>query len=221
MLTVQPLKNTSFTRQMTPEEIRERMEYEEQIAALRENQMEFENIAGNDEFKFPKIAKKAVECGSIIAAGTVSAVATGYGAKTAIKLWKKMLNSSAVISFKNYANSAGRFVKEAFKGVKTKFLESDIYKISSSSIKNRYEKFGKTDFGKPIVKIFKNLGENTKKVYTGIIEVISGAKKRINAVKPETYEKAIVNAFSVSGGGAAAITAIKEKSEAKANAIDD
>ena len=216
MLTVQPImKNTYFTRRMTPEEIREQMEYEQELADLKDQKREIESLADNEDIKFPKIAKKAIEGTAIVATGAVGTVATGYGAKTGIRLWKKMVKTPTMISIKKYFKSMGKFIKDIFKAVKTKFFESDIYKMPANSIKKGYNKFGQTKFGKPIVKFLNKSGNKTKTAYKDLAEGIADTRTKIKNVKPETYEKAIVNTVDISGGAASAITAVKEKSEAE------
>ena len=214
MLTIQPKFNkTAFeAKKPTPEEIRRRREEREiqkRQDEFLDSQEELESIAENS----PSIAKKVFKTGAVVAGAGAVAVSTGYGAKLMIQGMKKFYKTGFMISVRKHFNATMQFIKDSAKTIKTKFLESDAYKMPANSIKKNYGKFGETKIGEPIVKVFNSIGRGIKIVYNKIADGARYIKNKITGVKQETWEKGTINTVGGASGTAAAVNGYRESQE--------
>lgn len=189
--------------------------YESAKGDLEDQRDSFNELAENSEFKLPASAKKILKGGAIVTTGLLGGMATGWGAKKSIEGFSKLAKTAPVKSTKRHFSAVIDFIKDSAKTIKTKFKESDAYKMPANYFKKQKDKFASTKIGRPIVNFFSSLKKGIKKINK---EISTGLKKfydKIRGVKKETWEKATVNTVGVSGGIASGATALKEQSEDK------
>ena len=206
MLTIQPKLMTSKVafKQYSQEDVEARRQ--ELIA----QKMELEELAKET----PGFTKKALNAGALLLGGGAVAISAGYGTKLMIDGAKKFAKTSFAKNSKNYMGSIKKFVFDSYKSVKTKFLESDVYKKPASFVSKYYKKFAATKVGKYSIKAFDFAEKYAKKGYSYVKGAFNKVADKAKAVKASTYEKAAINTVGVSSGTCAVVNQIKEKQEA-------
>lgn len=189
--------------------------YESMRDELEDQRDELEELAENKEFKLPKPINKALNAGAVVTTGLLGGMATGWGTKKSLAGLSKLGKTRAIQGLKKQTLDYKFKTVKTAQNLKTKFLESKFYTKISNSITNGWNKFGEKKIGKPIVKFFNTIGSGIKTVYEKIATGIKHVWNNIRGVKKETWEKATVNTVGVSGGIAAGVTSLKEKSGEK------
>lgn len=222
MLTIQPrLLNTyhpafKALKQDDDEEIisLENMtedKYQSMRDDLEDQRNEFENLAEDKSMNLPKPLNKALKAGSIVTTGLLGGMATGWGTKKSLAGLNRLYNSKAMQGVKAESIKLKLATAKTSRSLKTRFLDSTLYKNVSNSVKNSWKKLGEKKAGKPIVDFFNAVGSGIKTIYTKVSDGIGNLWNKIKGVKKETWEKATVNTVGTSGGIAAGVTALKEK----------
>lgn len=222
MLTVQPkLLNNYYPAFKASEAYEEVVDiadmsedtYESTMDDLENQRDNFNELAENTDFKVPETAKKVLKGGAVVTTGLIGGMAGGWGAKKSIEGFAKLAKTQPVKSTKKHFKAVIDFIKDSAKTIRTKFKESDAYKMPSNYFKKQKDKFASTKIGKPIVNFFSSLCKGIKKVSK---DVSTGLKKlydKIRGVKKETWEKGTVNTVGVSSGIASGAEALKKQNE--------
>lgn len=189
--------------------------YESMRDELEDQRDELEELAENEEFKLPKPVNKALKCGAVVTTGLLGGMATGWGTKKSLVGLSKLGKTKAIQGLKKQTLDYKLKTVKTAKSLKTKFLDSKFYTKISNSIANGWNKFGEKKIGKPIVKFFNTIGSGIKTAYKKVASGIKHVWNKIRGVKKETWENATVNTVGVSGGIAAGVTSLKEKSGEK------
>lgn len=187
--------------------------YESTMDDLEDQRDNFNELAESSDFKMPETAKKVLKGGALVTTGLLGGMAGGWGAKKSIEGFAKLAKTQPVKSTKKHFKAVIDFIKDSAKTIKTKFKESDAYKMPANYFKKQKEKFASTKIGKPIVNFFSKLNKGIKKVSKDISTGLKKLYDKIRGVKKETWEKATVNTVGVSTGVASGAEAYKKQSE--------
>ncbi len=187
--------------------------YDEMSNDLREQKNDFLDLANSDEFKLPKPAKKVLEGGAVVTTGLLGGMATGWGTKKSLQGFSKLTKTAPVQNFVRYMKDARQFIKKSLSAIKKEFIASDFYKKPAEAIKKQYNKFAKTQIGKPVTKYYEGFKDGLKTIYKDAKTGIQSLWRKIKGVDKVTYEKAAVNTVGTSGGIASGVTALKETQE--------
>lgn len=218
-------QHQTFGKKLSPEEIqarREEAEYNKRRNELLEQKKEFEELANDEEIKLPKPLNKALKGGAVVTTGILGGMAAGWGTSKSLTGIGKLLKTKPVQGFKKQIISVKDSVVKLAKSLKNKFLNSNMYIKTADAIKTQKNKFFKTNFGKKLNSIYtsiknnkvvKLIGSGYKTVKTKVKDAFKFVHNKIKGIKPETYKKATANTVGVSGGIAAGVNSLREKSE--------
>ena len=224
MLTVQPKILNNYYPAFKASEYREEIidladmdedTYESTLDDLENQRDNFNELAESKEFKLPKPAKTVLKGSTLLTTGLIGGMMGGWGAKKTIEGFSKLAKTAPVKSTKKHFKAVIDFIKDSAKTIKTKFKESDAYKMPANALKRQKEKFAATKIGKPIVNFFSNVKKGIKTVYKDISTGIKHLYDKIRGVKKETWERGTVNTVGVSTGVATGAEALKKQKEDK------
>jgi len=187
--------------------------YESTMDDLEDQRDSFNELAESRDFKVPETAKKVLKGGALLTTGLIGGMAGGWGAKKSIEGFSKLAKTAPVKSMKKHFNAVIEFIKESAKTIKTKFKDSDAYKMPANYMKKQKDKFASTKIGKPIVNFFSSLKKGIKKISKDISTGLKKFYDKIRGVKKETWEKATVNTVGVSTGIATGAETLKKQKE--------
>lgn len=196
------------------DKVRAQYEEDEDRTLWESQRNNFEELIAEKEAKLPKPMKAAMKGGSILAAGVLGGMATGWSAKYIFAAFKDMAGSNvakkAGEKFNEFVSAPlGKGLKSVknFMSKKLTALENTkTYKNSKQSLVNKLNKFEDSKFAKSIKSFGEKITGNkfVQKVASGIDSVFGflaeGVVKAYNKLAGINYKKAAVNTLSVAGG---------------------
>ena len=175
-------------------------EYDRIREDLAQQRKEFTEMANDDEFQLPEHVRGALKVGAAGTTAILGGMAAGWGTRKSIEGFAKLAKTPTVMSFRKYIGDVATFISDASKNLKKQFLASNVYKTPANAISKKYNSFGKTKFGAPIVNFLNSVGRTIKQGVKSIKSVVADIKNDIKSIKGEQVKKVTVNTVGVSGG---------------------